>query len=76
MVSDFPVGWKMVISLVQGCLVLVAWKMGVPENVLMLMAGLFGIGTVSKAVTDAVKIKAVGYAASVCNGKPDERGAS
>jgi hypothetical protein len=79
-VSDFPVGWKLVISLVQGCLVLLAWKWGVPENVLMLTAGLFGIGTITKAVTDSVKIKqnGNGKAPVPCDttGAPDNRGAS
>jgi hypothetical protein len=56
LVSDFPVGWKMVMSTVQGLIVFVGWKMGAPDLVLEIMAGLFGLGTVAKMVTDRVKI--------------------
>jgi hypothetical protein len=64
MVSDFPVGWKMVVSTVQGLIVFVGWKMGAPDLVLEIMAGLFGLGTVAKMVTDRVKIIATNGAAN------------
>jgi len=79
-ISEYPAGWKLEVTLLEGLAYPVAWKLGIPMDVLYMMGGIWGVGVISKAVTDTAKIKqnGNGKASVPCDttGAPDNRGAS